>query len=133
MEDKTLLAEERQGEALVLPLEADPGDRKKLYVESYGCQMNFSDSEIVASILTEQGFVTTADQQAADVVLINTCAIRDNAEQRCLACTVDTAQQYHERTLAADLEQASRVVKLREAQQDLQQDLGTEPAPAQEP
>jgi len=55
---------------------------KKLYLESYGCQMNFSDSEIVASILTQAGFETTNNQEEADVVLINTCAIRDNAEQR---------------------------------------------------
>lgn len=55
---------------------------RKLLLESYGCQMNFSDSEIVASILGEVGFSTTRDAEAADVVLINTCAIRDNAEQR---------------------------------------------------
>ncbi len=55
---------------------------KKLYLESYGRQMNFSDSEIVASILTQAGFETTNNQEEADVVLINTCAIRDNAEQR---------------------------------------------------
>lgn len=51
-------------------------------LESYGCQMNFSDSEIVASILGEVGFSTTRDAEEADVVLLNTCAIRDNAEQR---------------------------------------------------
>lgn len=55
---------------------------KKLLLESYGCQMNFSDSEIVASILGEAGFGTTQDAEEADVVLLNTCAIRDNAEQR---------------------------------------------------
>lgn len=55
---------------------------KKLYLESYGCQMNFSDSEIVASILSQAGFETTRNADEADVVLINTCAIRDNAEQR---------------------------------------------------
>lgn len=55
---------------------------KKLYLESYGCQMNFSDSEIVASILSQAGYETTRDIDAADVVLLNTCAIRDNAEQR---------------------------------------------------
>lgn len=55
---------------------------RKLYLESYGCQMNFSDSEIVASILKEEGFGTTKEVDDADVVLLNTCAIRDNAEQR---------------------------------------------------
>lgn len=55
---------------------------KKLYVESYGCQMNFSDSEIVASIMSKAGYETTRNAGEADVVLLNTCAIRDNAEQR---------------------------------------------------
>ncbi|MDP4935589.1 MAG: tRNA (N6-isopentenyl adenosine(37)-C2)-methylthiotransferase MiaB [Salibacteraceae bacterium] len=55
---------------------------KKLYVESYGCQMNFSDSEIVASIMAQAGFETTRNSEEADVILLNTCAIRDNAEQR---------------------------------------------------
>jgi tRNA-2-methylthio-N6-dimethylallyladenosine synthase len=55
---------------------------KKLFLESYGCQMNFSDSEIVASILTENGFTTTRNEKEAHVILLNTCAIRDNAEQR---------------------------------------------------
>ena len=55
---------------------------RKLYMESYGCQMNFSDSEIVTAILQENGFSTTADYEQADVILLNTCAIRDNAEQK---------------------------------------------------
>lgn len=55
---------------------------KKVYLESYGCQMNFSDSEIVASIMSKAGFETTRNAGEADVVLLNTCAIRDNAEQR---------------------------------------------------
>lgn len=55
---------------------------KKVYLESYGCQMNFSDSEIVASIMSKAGFETTRNAEEADVVLLNTCAIRDNAEQR---------------------------------------------------
>ncbi|MCY7350580.1 MAG: tRNA-2-methylthio-N(6)-dimethylallyladenosine synthase [Cytophagaceae bacterium] len=62
--------------------EPDTTGKKKLYIESYGCQMNFSDSEIVASILREQGFATTSSAEEADVVLLNTCAIRDNAEQK---------------------------------------------------
>ena len=54
---------------------------KKLYIESYGCQMNFSDSEIVASILLKEGFNTTSKLEEADLVLVNTCSIRDKAEQ----------------------------------------------------
>ena len=75
-----VLDEERQGEATVV---AGPGSgARKLYLESYGCQMNFSDSEIVASILSDAGYQTTRDADDADLVLLNTCAIRDNAEQR---------------------------------------------------
>ncbi|NHA06048.1 tRNA (N6-isopentenyl adenosine(37)-C2)-methylthiotransferase MiaB [Mucilaginibacter sp. HC2] len=74
--------ESRQGEALVLEPVAGKNNGRKLYIESYGCAMNFSDSEIVASILAEQGFETTADHSLADVIFINTCSIRENAEQR---------------------------------------------------
>ena len=55
---------------------------RKLYIESYGCAMNFSDSEIIASIMNEHGFVNTTDELDADVIFLNTCAIRDNAETR---------------------------------------------------
>ena len=55
---------------------------RKLYIESYGCAMNFSDSEIIASIMGEHGFVQAEDEYEADVIFLNTCAIRDNAEQR---------------------------------------------------
>jgi tRNA-2-methylthio-N6-dimethylallyladenosine synthase len=54
---------------------------RKVYIESYGCQMNFSDSEIVASILVKDGFDTTRNLDEADVVLVNTCSIREKAEQ----------------------------------------------------
>jgi tRNA-2-methylthio-N6-dimethylallyladenosine synthase len=57
-------------------------DKKKLYIETYGCQMNFSDSEIVGSIMIDSGFETTSDLKAADVIFLNTCSIRDHAEQR---------------------------------------------------
>lgn len=57
------------------------GQGRKLYIESYGCQMNFSDSEIVASILQKEGFDTTSDIQQADLVFLNTCSIREKAEQ----------------------------------------------------
>lgn len=82
MEEK-IIDESRQGEYLMLDAEV-PANKKsrKLLLESYGCQMNFSDSEIVASILAKEGFSTTRDPEEADLVLLNTCAIRDNAEQR---------------------------------------------------
>src|SRR5690349_4291659 len=57
------------------------GNKRKLYIESYGCQMNFSDSEIVASILHKEGFDTTSDIKQADIVFLNTCSIREKAEQ----------------------------------------------------
>jgi tRNA-2-methylthio-N6-dimethylallyladenosine synthase len=72
--------ESRQGEALVL--ETGKKNDRKLYIESYGCAMNFSDSEIVASILADNGFETTGNYNDADVIFINTCSIRENAEQR---------------------------------------------------
>jgi tRNA-2-methylthio-N6-dimethylallyladenosine synthase len=74
--------ESRQGEALMIerPLSARNG--RKLFIESYGCQMNFADSEVVASIMLEMGFQTTNDFKEADVIFINTCSIRENAEQR---------------------------------------------------
>jgi tRNA-2-methylthio-N6-dimethylallyladenosine synthase len=73
----------RQGETLTAarPLSV-PTNGKKYYIESYGCAMNFADSEVVASILANAGFDSTNDHNEADLVLINTCAIRDNAEQR---------------------------------------------------
>ena len=74
--------EARQGEACVLETSPQGDVVKKLYLESHGCAMNFSDSEIVASIMAENGFTTTQNFHDADVIFINTCAIRDNAEQR---------------------------------------------------
>jgi len=74
--------ESRQGEALLIEPIDGKNDGRKLYIESYGCAMNFSDSEIVASILLEKGFETTSDYNTADVIFINTCSIRENAEQR---------------------------------------------------
>ena len=76
--DKTI-DESRQGEALVL----DGNSKgKKLFLESYGCAMNFSDSEIIASILAEDGYSTTREEKDADLILINTCSIREKAEER---------------------------------------------------
>ncbi|KAB7730203.1 tRNA (N6-isopentenyl adenosine(37)-C2)-methylthiotransferase MiaB [Rudanella paleaurantiibacter] len=56
--------------------------KKRLYIESYGCQMNFSDSEIVAAVMRNAGFATTSSADEADLIFLNTCAIRDNAEQK---------------------------------------------------
>lgn len=61
--------------------EKKSGYRGKLYIESYGCQMNFSDSEIVASVLEKDGFQVTKVMEEADVVFLNTCSIREKAEQ----------------------------------------------------
>jgi tRNA-2-methylthio-N6-dimethylallyladenosine synthase len=74
-----IIEESKQGESLVL--EHKKENTKKLFIESYGCAMNFSDSEIVASILSENGFNTTQNLEEADLVLVNTCSIRDKAEQ----------------------------------------------------
>ena len=71
--------ESKQGQSLVL--ENNCANTKKLYIESYGCQMNFSDSEIVASILSKAGYNTTNVVDEADLVLINTCSVREKAEQ----------------------------------------------------
>ncbi len=76
-----VIDEERQGEAVMVEI-VENKIGKKLYVESYGCQMNFSDSEVVASIMTKEGYSTTRNIDEADVVLINTCSIRENAETR---------------------------------------------------
>jgi tRNA-2-methylthio-N6-dimethylallyladenosine synthase len=73
--------EERQGEAYHPVIAGGKEFRKKFYIESYGCQMNFSDSEIVASILNDNGFGATGNFAEADLVLLNTCSIREKAEQ----------------------------------------------------
>ena len=78
--DNKIIDESIQGQ--VLKFETKNTSGKKLFLESYGCQMNFSDSEIVASILTEKGFSMTQNFEEADLIFINTCAIRENAELR---------------------------------------------------
>jgi tRNA-2-methylthio-N6-dimethylallyladenosine synthase len=60
--------------------EQNTGKKRKLYIESYGCSMNFSDSEIVTAIMHENGFDTTSNLELADVIFLNTCSIRENAE-----------------------------------------------------
>jgi len=74
-----IIEEKKQGQSLVL--EHKEGNTKKLFIESYGCAMNFADSEVVASILANQGYNTTQNLEEADLVLVNTCSIRDKAEQ----------------------------------------------------
>ncbi len=74
-----IIKESEQGTAL--EMRGKDANQRKLYIESYGCQMNFSDSEIVASILGQEGFNTTPDLDEADLILVNTCSIRDKAEQ----------------------------------------------------
>ncbi len=74
-----IIDENKQGTSLVT--QQKEHNTKKLFIESYGCQMNFSDSEVVASILSNEGYNTTQILEEADLVLINTCSIRDKAEQ----------------------------------------------------
>lgn len=74
-----VIDENKQGTSLQIEQKKD--NTKKLFIESYGCQMNFSDSEIVASILSKEGYNTTDNLEEADLVLVNTCSIRDKAEQ----------------------------------------------------
>lgn len=74
-----IIDESKQGEALATI--NNDGNSRKVFIESYGCQMNFSDSEIVASILSKEGYNSTQNLEDADLVLVNTCSIRDKAEQ----------------------------------------------------
>jgi tRNA-2-methylthio-N6-dimethylallyladenosine synthase len=76
-----VIDETRQGEAFAPSAVEAVGVRRQFYIESYGCQMNFSDSEIVASILAEEGFSATRNFEEADLILLNTCSIREKAEQ----------------------------------------------------
>ncbi len=80
--ENKVIDESKQGEAIMLIDSENITAQKKLYIESYGCQMNFSDSEVVASIMKNDGYATTRNVDEADVVLINTCSIRENAETR---------------------------------------------------
>ncbi len=77
--EKKVINEKIQGDVLDITNKISGG--KKLYIESYGCQMNFSDSEIVASIICKENYSTTKDISKADLVFVNTCSIRDKAEQ----------------------------------------------------
>ncbi|MDP3358232.1 MAG: tRNA (N6-isopentenyl adenosine(37)-C2)-methylthiotransferase MiaB [Lutibacter sp.] len=79
MGNEKIIVEKNQGQPLLT--EQIEGNSKKLYIESYGCSMNLNDSEIVASILSKQGYNTTHLLEEADLVLVNTCSIREKAEQ----------------------------------------------------
>lgn len=79
MASEHVIEEKKQGQALIT--NAVEGNSKKLFIESYGCQMNMNDSEIVAAILETQGYNTTTKLDDADLVLVNTCSIREKAEQ----------------------------------------------------
>jgi tRNA-2-methylthio-N6-dimethylallyladenosine synthase len=74
--------EGRQGEAFTAPETATIPFTKHAFIETYGCQMNFSDTEIIASVLNGMGYGFTQDEKAADLVLLNTCSIRENAETK---------------------------------------------------
>ncbi len=79
-EHNKVIDESKQGEVFFQEKPVDEADKKRFYIESYGCQMNFSDSEIVASILAETGYVSTRNMEESDLILINTCSIREKAE-----------------------------------------------------
>jgi tRNA-2-methylthio-N6-dimethylallyladenosine synthase len=77
--------ENRQGEALTMnntSKRISPTIEKKFYIESYGCALNFNDSEIVATVLMNEGYTVTTNYRDANLILINTCSIRENAEQK---------------------------------------------------
>ncbi|GAB3338220.1 tRNA (N6-isopentenyl adenosine(37)-C2)-methylthiotransferase MiaB [Marivirga atlantica] len=84
IKDLDIIAEDKATDescGVQISKEENTGKKRKLYIESYGCQMNFSDSEIVSSIMKDNGFDTTSDVNTADVVFLNTCSIREKAEQ----------------------------------------------------
>jgi len=81
LNDREQHDENRQGEAFA-PFVSDPNQyKKRFYIESYGCAMNFADSEVVAAILNKEGFGATRNVEEADLIFINTCSIREKAEQ----------------------------------------------------
>jgi tRNA-2-methylthio-N6-dimethylallyladenosine synthase len=83
IKDIGILPSEEEKIACEIPrisAEQNTGKKRKLYIESYGCSMNFSDSEIVTAIMHENGFDTTSNLELADVIFLNTCSIRENAE-----------------------------------------------------
>jgi len=83
-EDEKYIDEKRQGEAFFAENSEVNKNNKKVYIESYGCQMNFNDSEIVAAIMREGGYYATRNIDEADLIFVNTCSIRDKAEKTLL-------------------------------------------------
>jgi len=83
MNIETLLTKkiDEKNQGNILNIASSKKGSRKLYIESYGCQMNFADSEVVASILLKEDFITTKNINEADLVFVNTCSIRDKAEQ----------------------------------------------------
>ena len=83
IKDIGVLSGDEQQESCAVDVTKDNAQegQRKLYIESYGCQMNFSDSEIVASVMAKDGFGTTSNVEEADLVFLNTCSIREKAEQ----------------------------------------------------
>ncbi|WP_341227480.1 tRNA (N6-isopentenyl adenosine(37)-C2)-methylthiotransferase MiaB [uncultured Arcticibacterium sp.] len=80
---KVLSDEEKAGlEQARFSVDEETVGTKKLFIESYGCAMNFADSEVVTSILRDEGYTTTSKEYEASLILLNTCSIRDNAEQK---------------------------------------------------
>src|SRR5258708_40169923 len=79
--DLDILDRNQQTEEVKTTRDHSSGNQRKLYIESYGCQMNFADSEIVASILNKEGFGATRNVEEADLIFVNTCSIREKAEQ----------------------------------------------------
>ncbi len=79
---EVLLDEEQQGLAFKQGKSTEARSGKTAFIETYGCQMNFSDTEIIASVLTDIGYDFTQDESQADLVLLNTCSIRENAEAK---------------------------------------------------
>ncbi|MFT6000282.1 MAG: tRNA-2-methylthio-N6-dimethylallyladenosine synthase [Neolewinella sp.] len=97
--------ESMQGQVLGAAFTPKQAGEKRYYIESYGCQMNFSDSEIVASILGEAGYGPTRDMETADLILINTCSIREKAEDtvRKRLRVFDKVKQRHPGTMVGVL------------------------------
>ena len=96
---------------------------KKLYIETYGCQMNVADSEVVASVMQMAGYETTEKLEEADAVFLNTCSVRDNAEQK-IYHRLEALDAERRRRLKADASQAPLIIGLlgcmaERAQQDL--------------
>jgi len=85
MADKLVQVGARKPQATSVPLPVAAADAKRVYIETYGCQMNVADTDMVTGLLLSEGYQVTKDAKAADVILINTCAVREKAEDRVYA------------------------------------------------